>query len=397
MNVAVTDEVNDGHVSSLSQIPGGPSRQRGTKSSRVDLPEVSSDVVDQNDGHEVSVLGGQSRVIVDVELEKLGPHLRADRRDRLARVVAQVAVTAGDEDDARRHGATLRHGYGIRVCRVGRVTAMETGREDERRHGVVAFFDVDNTIIRGASAYHIARGLRRRGFFTRRAVLRFAWEQAKYLTFGESARQMTEVREEALSIIKGWSVAEMTSIAEDVYDEVLALRIFPGTKKLLDKHLEKGHEVWLVTASPVEVGRMIARRLGATGALGTIAAHERGHYTGALVGDLMHGENKATAVRELAKKRGLDLTHSYGYGDSLNDVPLLETVGNPCAINPDIRLRRYAKRRGWDLRDFRGRKGNGRRSIAARTTAGAIWMLLAVFRVLKRTLVGAIRGLFRRR
>jgi len=277
------------------------------------------------------------------------------------------------------------------------VTPTDAVRAEDERRGIVAFFDVDNTIIRGASAYHIARGLRRRGFFTRRDVLSFAWEQAKYLIFGESARQMNEVRDEALSIIKGWSVAEMTSIAEDVYDEVLALRIFPGTKKLLDRHLSKGHEVWLVTASPVEVGRMIARRLGATGALGTIAEHQRGHYTGALVGDLMHGENKARAVRKLAKERGLDLTHSYGYGDSLNDVPLLETVGNPCAINPDIRLRRYARRRGWDLRDFRGRKGNGRRSIVARTSAGALWVFLAVLRGLKRTLVGALRRLFRRR
>ena len=272
----------------------------------------------------------------------------------------------------------------------------DTGRAKTRRRPVAAFFDVDNTIIRGASAYHIARGLRRRGFFTRRDVIRFAWEQAKYLVFGETARQMNDVREEALSIIKGWSVAEMTSIAEDVYDEVLALRIFPGTKKILDRHLKKGHEVWLVTASPVEVGRMIARRLGATGALGTVAEHKRGHYTGALVGDLMHGENKAHAARLLAKERGLDLTHSYGYGDSLNDVPLLEAVGNPVAINPDTRLRRYAKRRGWDLRDFRGRQGNGRRRIVARTTAGALWALLAVLRGLKRTIVGALRRLFRR-
>jgi len=272
-------------------------------------------------------------------------------------------------------------------------TDREVANDGQGR--IVAFFDVDNTIIRGASPYHIARGLRRRGFFTRREVIGFAWEQAKYLVFGETKRQMNEVREEALSIIKGWSVAEMTSIAEGVYDEVLALRIFPGTKKILDNHMRQGHEVWLVTASPVEVGRMIARRLGATGALGTIAQHKRGYYTGALVGDLMHGENKAHAARQLARERGLDLAHSYGYGDSLNDVPLLETVGNPCAINPDLRLRRYAKGRGWDLRDFRGRKGNGRRSIAARTTAGTVWALLSVLRILKRTIVGTLRGLIR--
>jgi hypothetical protein len=102
-------------------------------------------------------------------------------------------------------------------------------------------------------------------------------------------------------------------------------------------------------------------------------------------------------TRQLARERGLDLAHSYGYGDSLNDVPLLETVGNPVAINPDMRLRRYAKRRGWDLRDFRGRKGNGRRSIVVRTTSGTVWALLSVLRILKRTIKGTLRGLVRRR
>lgn len=256
---------------------------------------------------------------------------------------------------------------------------------------VAAFFDVDNTIIRGASAFHIARGLHRRGFFTRRDILRFAWEQTKYLVFGETKEQMSQLRSEALSIIKGWSVAEMTSIAEDVYDEVLALRIFPGTKALLDSHVQRGHEVWLVTASPLEVGRMIARRLGATGALGTVAEQKRGFYTGRLVGDLLHGEHKATAVAALAKERGLALEYSYAYGDSMNDVPLLDSVGYPHAINPEIRLRRFAKKRTWEIRDFRGRRGNGRRGIVARTWAGALWAFLAVLRVLKRAVVGAFR------
>ncbi len=88
------------------------------------------------------------------------------------------------------------------------------------------------------------------------------------------------MRTEALSIIKGWSVAEMAAIGEEVYDEILAMRIFPGTKALIDEHRAQGHEVWLVTASPVEIGRLIARRLKATGALGTIAEHKGGLYTG---------------------------------------------------------------------------------------------------------------------
>ena len=101
--------------------------------------------------------------------------------------------------------------------------------------GVGAFFDVDNTIIRGASAFHLAVGLYRRGFFRKRDLVEFAFHQSRYLTFGENKHQIDEVRSRALSIMTGHSVAEVTAIAEDVYDEVLCLRIFPGTQRLLDR------------------------------------------------------------------------------------------------------------------------------------------------------------------
>ena len=124
---------------------------------------------------------------------------------------------------------------------------------------VAAFFDVDNTIVRGASAFHIARGLKQRGYFRNRDLIRFGWEQLKYLILGESHEQMAVLKHEALSFIKGFSVAEMAAIGEEVYDEVIALRIFPGTKAIIDEHRAQGHQVWFVTATPVEVGRLIGR------------------------------------------------------------------------------------------------------------------------------------------
>lgn len=262
---------------------------------------------------------------------------------------------------------------------------------------VAAFFDVDNTIIRGASAFHIARGLKQRGYFRNRDLIRFGWEQLKYLVFGESPEQMTSVRTEALSIIKGWSVAEMAGIGEEVYDEILAMRIFPGTKALIDEHRAQGHEVWFVTASPLEIGRLIARRLKATGALGTIAEHKGGFYTGSLVGDLMHGEAKAVAVRDLAARRNLDLTRSFAYGDSMNDAAMLGAVGHGCAINPDSRLRRHAKRHGWPIQDFRGRNPQGRRSIVRASLTGFVWIVMTILRGIWHTLLAPLRVLKRKR
>lgn len=251
---------------------------------------------------------------------------------------------------------------------------------------VGAFFDVDNTIIRGASSFHLGVGLYRRGFLTKRDIVRFALHQARYQAFGENRRQIDDVRSRALSIIAGHSVAELKAIAEDVWDEVLSLRIYPGTRRLLDDHLAAGHTVWLVTATPLEVGELIARRLGATGALGTVAEHVDGHYTGRLIGDMLHGQAKATAVLDLAARDGLDLAESFAYGDSMNDVPILSSVGHPCAINPDARLRRHAAEVGWPVREFRNRRRHARRGTTVATVAGGAWFVGLVVRAIRRSL-----------
>ena len=257
--------------------------------------------------------------------------------------------------------------------------------------GIAAFFDVDNTIVRGASAYHIARGLHQRGYLRKRDILKFGWESAKYTLFGETKEQIDDLRHEGLGIIKGWSAAEMVAVGEEVYDEVLALRIFPGTKAIIDEHRAQGHQVWLVTASPIEVGGVIARRLGCTGALGTVAEQENGYYTGRLVGDMLHREAKATAVRKLAADEGLDLDRCHAYGDSMNDGPMLEAVGRPCAINPDTKLRRYATERGWPIEEFRKRRKSGRRGVVKASVTGTVWAGLAVARGVRAAARGALR------
>ncbi|GII98269.1 HAD superfamily hydrolase (TIGR01490 family) [Sediminihabitans luteus] len=254
---------------------------------------------------------------------------------------------------------------------------------------VAAFFDVDNTIIRGASAFHLARALYQREFFGILDLVALATHQCRYLLMGENKRQIDRVRSRALSIVAGHSVAEVVAIGEEVYDQVLELRIFPGTKRLLDEHLAAGHEVWLVSATPLEIGDLLARRLGATGALGTIAEHEDGIYTGRLVGDMMHGRAKALGVAALAERRGIDLAASYAYGDSLNDLTMMQAVGHPCVINPDARLRRHAARLGWPVREFRGvRNRAARRSATTLSWAGAAWAAGLVVRQLHRTLRG---------
>jgi HAD superfamily hydrolase (TIGR01490 family) len=207
-----------------------------------------------------------------------------------------------------------------------------------------AFFDVDNTVMQGASIFHLARGLHRREFFSTRDILGAAWKQVYFRLVGvEDPEHVAEARASALSFIAGHTVEELESLGEEIFDERMAHRIWPGTRALAQLHLDQGQRVWLVTAAPIEIATIIARRLGLTGAMGTVAEHVDGVYTGQLVGDLLHGPAKAEAIKALAAREGLDLARCSAYSDSSNDLPMLSLVGDPCAINPDTRLRAHAQ------------------------------------------------------
>ncbi len=235
-----------------------------------------------------------------------------------------------------------------------------------------AFFDVDNTIMRGASIFHLARGLYARKFFTIRDIARFARQQLQFVLVGENAGHVAEIQERALAFVAGHSVTELRLIGEEVFDEVMADKIWPGTHALARMHLDAGQRVWLVTATPVEVAEVIAERLGLTGALGTVAEHVDGVYTGRLVGLPMHGSAKADAVRALAEREGLDLERCAAYSDSANDIPLLSLVGHPCAVNPDGRLRSHAHAKGWRIRDYRTGRKAAKVGLPAAGFAGAL-------------------------
>ena len=241
-----------------------------------------------------------------------------------------------------------------------------------------AFFDVDNTVMQGASIFHLARGLYARDFFTARDLGRFAWQQAKFRLVGrEDMGNVHEARETALSFAAGHTVAELTTIGEEVFDEVMATKVWPGTRALARMHLDAGQRVWLVTATPVEVATVIATRLGLTGALGTVAETEDGVYTGRLVGEILHGEAKAEAVTALARREGLDLGACSAYSDSANDIPMLSLVGHPCAINPDARLRAHAREHGWRVRDYRTGRKAVKIGVPTAAAAGALAGALA--------------------
>ncbi|TYP89622.1 HAD family hydrolase [Blastococcus xanthinilyticus] len=278
-----------------------------------------------------------------------------------------AGAQAGPDEETRAHVA------GAASAAAAEVAAPAIAEPDL---AAAAFFDVDNTMMMGASLFWFARGLAARKYLSSRDIARFAWQQAKFRIAGnESADDMHTIRENALAFVAGREVSEIAQAGEEIYDELMADRIWSGTRALAQKHLDAGQRVWLVTATPVELASIIAQRLGLTGALGTVSEIVDGRYTGRLVGELMHGPAKAEAVLALAEREGLDLSRCTAYSDSANDLPMLSLTGTAVAVNPDTELRAVARARGWTIRDYRiGRKAArvGVPTVAAAALSGGL-------------------------
>jgi HAD superfamily hydrolase (TIGR01490 family) len=217
---------------------------------------------------------------------------------------------------------------------------------------ILAFFDVDNTLMRGTSLFQLGREAWNKKVITWRDIAPFAWHQARFITKGENENHLKSARERALELSLGKKQSDIVELAEGIWEHRIRRRLYPETVELTQEHIRKGHEVWLVSATPWEIGDLIARKLGLTGAIGTRIRAIDGVYTGELDGEVMHHEHKAEAAKALATKAGADLGDSWAYSDSRNDIPLLQLVGNPVVVNPDPILAHHAHQHDWPILRF---------------------------------------------
>mgnify|MGYP002654242314 CR=1 FL=1 len=220
-----------------------------------------------------------------------------------------------------------------------------------------AFFDVDNTILRGSSSFLFGKAAFKKGFFKRKDFWRMAWEQARFISRGEKLNSLDVIKDKALSLVAGHRAVDLTDLTDLVYNDYISPKLWPETVRIAQDHIKAGREVWLVTATPKEIAEVIAHRLGLTGGLGTLVeVGADGVLTGKLVGETLHGKAKRKAVKALALERNISLKRSYAYSDSVNDLPMLNAVGNPHCVNPDVALRYYAKEASWPILDFKKRE-----------------------------------------
>jgi len=214
-----------------------------------------------------------------------------------------------------------------------------------------AFFDLDRTLLRRASALALAGTFRERGLISRRQLAKAAAWQLLFVLRGASHEAVRRAAEDGLVLLRGFTPDEMRELVADAMEPVLKPLVYAEPLHLVEQHRDRGEPVYIVSASLQEIVEGIAEELGFDGALGTVCEVRDGAYTGKALRPL-HAENKAECVRELADSHGFDLAECTAYSDSHTDLPFLEAVGKPVAVNPDRELRREAAERGWPVLEF---------------------------------------------
>lgn len=237
-----------------------------------------------------------------------------------------------------------------------------------------AFFDLDKTILATSSALAFTKPFYKGGLISRSDVIRSAYAQFVFLASGADHDQMEAMRQYMSNLVAGWDVAKVREIVAETLDKIIDPVIFEEAVSLIDAHQSAGRDVIIISSSGTEVVEPIGERLGVDLAVGTQMQIEDGRYTGEIL-FYAYGEGKAQAMRDLATERGYNLAKSYAYTDSITDLPMLEIVGHPTAVNPDEELRRIADERGWTIQDFARpvamKSRSDRRQAVAAAGAGA--------------------------
>ncbi|MEV6248298.1 HAD-IB family hydrolase [Streptomyces sp. NPDC051742] len=215
-----------------------------------------------------------------------------------------------------------------------------------------AFFDLDKTVIAKSSTLTFSKSFYRGGLISRRAALRTAYIQFVFLAGGADHDQMERMREYLSALCKGWNVAQVKELVAETLHDLIDPIIYDEAASLIEEHHAAGRDVVIVSTSGAEVVEPIGEMLGADRVVATrMVVGEDGCFTGE-VEYYAYGPTKAEAVRDLAESEGYDLSRCYAYSDSATDIPMLEAVGHPCAVNPDRALRREAVAREWPVLAF---------------------------------------------
>ena len=246
--------------------------------------------------------------------------------------------------------------------------------QSERK--AAAFFDLDRTIISGSSVFTFGWVAYRAGMVPTVQLLKDTGSALAFKFSGASDDKTEAVKARILEAIEGVEVAAFTDVADEVIPKLLH-DVRREARGLIDLHADAGRSTYIVSASPVEIVGRFAEAMEMTGGIGTVSEITEGVYTGELAAPFCYGEGKADAIIAVAEANGYDLARSYAYTDSASDLPMLEIVGHPVAVNPDRALEAIAYYRGWPIVEF----SRTRKKVVKRTTAtsGAVALAIATY------------------
>ena len=217
---------------------------------------------------------------------------------------------------------------------------------------VAAFFDLDKTIIATSSAFAFGREFMHNGLITTSEALQMSLAKATYMIAGQSSEQMDSTRDQLAALVAGWSVEQVRTIASETMHNVVTPAIYAEARELIAFHRNAGHYVIIISASASHLVDLIAEELGIDQVVATELEVEDGRFTGEIL-FYCKGDAKAQAITDLAAENNYDLSVSYAYSDSATDIPMLQAVGNPVAVNPDRAMKKAALENGWEIRTFR--------------------------------------------
>ena len=252
-----------------------------------------------------------------------------------------------------------------------------------------AFFDLDKTVIAKSSTLAFGKPFYKAGFVGRRTLMKFGFAQIFYVLFGADENQLERARDQLVKLTAGWHRAEIEQLVEETLEEVAEPLVYAEALFLIDEHKRLGRDVYIVSASPVEIVRPIGRHIGVTNVIATRMKTDPAGFFLPEIEMYAMGPGKATAIRDLAEREGIDLEGSYAYSDSGTDLPMMEAVGNPVAVNPEKELRKHAEENSWPILEFKRPVTVGERLtqpvplISGATVGAAVLGALAVA-ILKR-------------
>lgn len=215
-----------------------------------------------------------------------------------------------------------------------------------------AFFDLDKTIIATSSAFAYGREFMHNGLISHAEAVQMSLAKASYVMIGQSSEQMDVTRDHLAALVSGWEVDEVLRIADEALHHVVTPAIYSEARELIRFHRSAGHDIVIVSASASQLVRPIAQELGIDDIIATELEIVDGHFTGEIL-TYLKGTAKSEAMMQLAAERGYDMESSYAYSDSATDIPMLEAVGNPVAVNPDRAMKKAALEKGWEIRTFK--------------------------------------------